>query len=120
MKKGLSNLSILVIGTIISGCSSIEKIREIKIPYKKSKDIQQTLTENKTIAISCNKGDINEYMAQGWTINKQETQEVVCSWKTKKAKKNCNIDRDKGCKITVPDKMGEQIIYYLEKTSSIK
>ncbi len=120
MKKGLTNLSILAVLTMIAACGSIDKIREIKIPNIKSRDIKQTLTENKTIAISCNKGDINEYIAQGWKIKRQESQEVVCSWKAKRAKRNCDIDKDKGCRITVPDKMGEQIIYYLEKTSSIK
>ena len=106
--------------TIVTGCSSLEKLKEIKIPNLKSSQIKQTVTENKTIAISCKKGDIQEYIDEGWVIKSQKSQEVVCSWKVKKAKKNCNIDKDKGCRITVPESMGEQIIYYLEKTSNIK
>ena len=106
--------------TFLSGCSSLQKLKEIKIPNLKSSQVKQTVTINKTIAISCQKGDIQEYIDEGWVIKNQKSQEVVCSWKAEKAKKNCNIDKDKGCKITVPDRIGEQIIYYLEKKSSIK
>ena len=120
MNKGLSKLGILMLMTIISGCSSLQKLKEIRIPNLKSSQIKQTVTVNKTIAISCEKGDIQEYIDEGWVIKSQKSQEVVCSWKSQKAKKNCDIDKDKGCKITVPDKRGEQIIYYLERTSSIK
>ena len=34
----------------------------------------------------------------------------ICS-----ATKNCDMEKDKGCKITKPDRIGEEKIYLLEK-----
>ena len=46
---------------------------------------------------------------------KEYSEEKVCSWKTIAASKDCDIEKDKGCKIVQPDKMGEERIYLLEK-----
>ena len=105
----------------MTGCEQLEKIKSIElgIPNLQRLELKKTITEKKSIAISCNKGDINTYIEEGWEIKDTKKQEVTCSWKTEKANKGCNINKDKGCKITVPDEIGEQIIYSLEKKTKI-
>ena len=102
---------------MLFGCSLIEKTEDFIMPKKGQ--TEKLLTEKKTVTISCERGDIKEYLEKGWKIIDTETKEIPCSWKTTKATKRCNIDRDKGCRITIPDKMGNQLRYILEKTSKV-
>ena len=67
------------------------------------------------IKFSCGEDGISEYLDDGWTIIKEDSQEKICTWKSVPAKKGCNMEKDKGCKITKPDKIGEEKIYLLEK-----
>ena len=67
------------------------------------------------IKFSCGKDGISEYLDEGWIILKEESREKICTWKSVPATKNCDMDKDKGCKITKPDKIGEEKIYLLEK-----
>ena len=67
------------------------------------------------IKFTCEKDGISEYLDDGWTILKKDFQEKICTWKSFPATKNCNMEKDKGCKITKPDKIGEEKIYLLEK-----
>ena len=103
MKKNITFTYICMILFLFSGC---------KTPEKK-------VTENENsieIIISCEE-DINleKYINDGWTITKEYSEEKVCSWKTIAASKDCDKEKDKGCKIVVPDKIGEEKIYLLEK-----
>ena len=36
------------------------------------------------------------------------------TWKSVPATKDCDMDKDKGCKITKPDKIGKETIYLLK------
>ena len=56
-----------------------------------------------------------ENLDDGWNILKEDSQEKICTWKSIPATKDCNMEKDKGCKITKPDKIGEEKIYLLEK-----
>ena len=38
----------------------------------------------------------------GWIIVEEYTEEKVCTWKSFPATEDCDIEKDKGCKITVP------------------
>ena len=67
------------------------------------------------IKFSCGEDDISEYLDDGWNILKEDSQEKICTWKSVPATKDCNMEKDKGCKITTPDKIGEEKIYLLEK-----
>ena len=67
------------------------------------------------IKFSCGEDGISEYLDDGWKILKEESQEKICTWKSFPATKGCNMEKDKGCKITQPDKIGEEKIYLLEK-----
>jgi len=67
------------------------------------------------IKFSCGKDGISRYLDDGWIILKEDSQEKICTWKSIPATKDCDMEKDKGCKITTPDKIGEEKIYLLEK-----
>ena len=67
------------------------------------------------IKFSCGEDNISEYLDDGWNIIKEDSQEKICTWKSVPATKDCNMEKDKGCKITKPDKIGSEKIYILEK-----
>ena len=67
------------------------------------------------IKFSCGEDGISEYLDDGWIILKEDLQEKICTWKSVPASKDCDMEKDKGCKITKPDKIGEEKIYLLEK-----
>ena len=67
------------------------------------------------IKFSCGEDGIKEYLDNGWNILKEDSQEKICTWKSVPATKDCDMENDKGCKITKPDKIGKEKIYLLEK-----
>ena len=67
------------------------------------------------VKFSCGENGISEYLDAGWIIVKENIQEKVCTWKSVPATKDCNMEKDKGCKVTKPDKIGEEKIYLIEK-----
>ncbi len=80
---------------------------------------EKKITENKNsieIIISCGEeSNLEKYINDGWKIKKEHSEEKVCSWKTIAASKDCDLEKDKGCKIVRPDKIGEERIYLLTK-----
>jgi len=78
---------------------------------------ENPISEKKRIEIkfSCGEDGISEYLDDGWEILKEDSQEKICTWKSVPATKDCNMEKDKGCKITQPDKIGEEKIYLLGK-----
>ena len=94
---------IFIILFLVSGC---------KTPEKKVTDKENSIE----IIISCGEdSNLEKYINDGWTIKKEYSEEKVCSWKTIAASKDCDLEKDKGCKIVQPDEMGEERIYLLEK-----
>jgi len=82
------------------------------------KNIEDYLNSEKKrmeIKFSCGEDGISEYLDDGWIILKEDSQEKICTWKSVPATKDCDMEKDKGCKITKPDKIGEEKIYFLEK-----
>ena len=79
--------------------------------------IQKSNQEKKRMELkfSCGDDGISEYLDNGWIILKEDSQEKICTWKSVPASKDCDIEKDKGCKITKPDKIGEEKIYLFEK-----
>ena len=108
---------ILLISIFISSCNTSIK-KEYPINNKEENILEKTISEKKRIEIkfSCGKNDISEYLDEGWIILKEESQEKICTWKSIPATKDCDMEKDKGCKITKPDKIGEEKIYLLEKS----
>ena len=107
---------ILLIGIFLSSCKS-----SINKEYPKN-NLEENINEKnnsdkKTMEIkfSCGEGDISEYLDKGWIILKENSQEKICTWKSVPATKDCDMEKDKGCKITKPDKIGVEKIYLLEK-----
>ena len=80
-----------------------------------SNDINNSKKKRMEIKFSCGEDGISEYLDDGWIILKKDTQEKICTWKSVPVSKDCNMEKDKGCKITKPDKIGEEKIYLLEK-----
>ena len=71
--------------------------------------------ERMEIKFSCGDEGIAKYLDDGWNIIKEDSQEKICTWKSVPATKDCDMDKDKGCKLTKTDKIGEEKIYLLEK-----
>ncbi len=113
----LSTYSLIVLTAFLSSCGLVEKAEEILLP--KEGEVEKSVTEQKTLILSCGKGNIKEHLEEGWSVVNSEELEVPCTWKTKKSRRGCNLELDKGCKITVPDKMGVEIRYLLEKKSNL-
>ena len=103
--KGYKNITyIFVIFFLISGCKTVQ-------PDKKT-DKDNSIE----IIVSCGEdSNLEKYINEGWTIKQEYSEEKVCSWKTVAASKDCDLEKDKGCKIVVPDNIGEEKFYLLEK-----
>ena len=67
------------------------------------------------VKYSCEEDEISEFLNDGWIIVEEYSEEKICTWKSFPATKNCDMEKDKGCKITIPDKIGEEKVYLLEK-----
>ena len=102
--KEYKNLTyIFIIFFLIGGC---------KTPEKKVNEEEKSIE----IIVSCGEdSNLKKYIDDGWIIKKEYSDEKVCSWKTVAASKDCDLEKDKGCKIVEPDKIGEERIYLLEK-----
>ena len=111
-------LQIILITIFLSSCRApINKEYPLKNLEKNIKENPYPYPEKKRMEIkfSCGEDGISEYLDDGWNILKEESQEKICTWKSVPATKDCNMEKDKGCKITMPDKIGEEKIYLLEK-----
>ena len=113
----IKNFSQIILITIfLSSCrTSINKENQRKNLEKNINDISSSEKKIMEIKFSCGDDSISEYLDDGWKIIKEDSQEKICTWKSVPATKDCNMEKDKGCKITKPDKIGEEKIYLLEK-----
>ena len=107
---------IIIFAIFLSSCrSSINEEYPTENSEKIFNKISNTEKKRMEIKFSCEEDGISEYLNDGWKIIKEESQEKVCTWKSVPATNDCNMEKDKGCKITKPDKIGEEKIYLLEK-----
>ena len=116
MKRIKRFSQILLITLVLSSCkTSMEK--EYPIINSEENINQNNNSEKKRMVIkfSCGEDGISEYLEDGWIILKEDSQEKICTWQSIPASKDCDMEKDKGCKITKPDKIGEEKIYLLEK-----
>ena len=105
----------ITITIFVSGCAFIKQTEEKLFKT----NVNKSITEKKSLTISCDNGNINTYIKEGWRIINKQERDITCTWKSKPSKPNCNIRKDKGCLITVPDKIGVEVIYTIEKESTI-
>ena len=112
--KNFSQITLITI--LLSSCrTSINKENPIRNLEKNVENYLNSEKKRMEIKFSCGEDGISEYLDDGWNILKEESQEKICTWKSVPATKDCNMEKDKGCKITKPDKIGEEKIYLLEK-----
>jgi len=116
MKRVRHFSKILLIAVFISACSSSIN-KEYPIIDSEENINENTNSQKKTMEIkfSCGENNISEYLDNGWSILREYSQEKICTWKSVPATKDCDMEKDKGCKITKPDKIGEEKIYLLTK-----
>ena len=109
-------LKIILISIFLSSCrTSINKENQPKNFEENTNEISSSEKKRMEIKFSCGEDGISEFLDDGWKILKEDSQEKICTWKSVPATKDCNMEKDKGCKITTPDKIGEEKIYLLEK-----
>ncbi|MBO8241768.1 alpha-2-macroglobulin [Prochlorococcus marinus XMU1410] len=107
---------IILIVIFLSSCrTSTNKEYPINNFEKNIEEKPNSEKKRMEIKFSCGEDGISEYLDDGWKILKEDSQEKICTWKSVPATKECNMEKDKGCKITQPDKIGEEKIYFLEK-----
>ena len=108
-------LIILIAIFLISCKTSTNKKNPINNLEKNNEENTKSEKKRMEIKFSCGEDGISEYLDDGWNIIREDSQEKICTWKSVPATKDCNMEKDKGCKITQPDKIGEEKIYLLEK-----
>ena len=107
---------ILLILFFLSSCkTSINKEYPLKNLEKNINENRNSEKKSMEIRFSCEEDGISEYLDDGWKILKEDFQEKICTWKSFPATNDCDMDKDKGCKITKPDKIGNEKTYILEK-----
>ena len=116
MKKIKQLSQIFIITIFLSSCSSSINKGSPTNNLEENNNLN-TNAEKKTMEIkfSCGEDGISKYLDEGWIILKKDSQEKICTWKSVPATKDCDMEKDKGCKITKPDRIGEETIYLLEK-----
>ena len=115
--KIIKQFPLIILFTIfLSSCkTSINKEYPINNLEKNINANPNSEKKRMEIKFSCGENGISEYIEDGWKILKEDSKEKICTWKSVPATKNCNMEKDKGCKVTKPDKIGEEKIYLLEK-----
>ena len=116
MKKIKEFSQIFLVLIFLTSCrSSINK--DLPLIKNEADIIPKNNHEKKRMELkfSCGDDGISKYLDNGWINLKEDSQEKICTWKSVPASKDCNMEKDKGCKITKPDKIGKEKIYLLEK-----
>jgi len=116
MKK-IKKISLLLLITLFLSSCKPSIINEYPVIDSDENIDNKNNSEKKRMEIkfSCGDDGISEYLDEGWVILEEDSQEKICTWKSFPATKDCDMEKDKGCKITKPDKIGEERIYLLEK-----
>ena len=115
-KNYLKAINIFFIIIFLSSCNGALNLNGPKNNNDQLINSDKSNLNNKLkIKISCDEESIEKYLKDGWKIKEKESREKVCSWKYIPANDTCDIEKDKGCKIIKPDRLGNETIYLLEK-----
>ena len=110
----LTRLFLLLI--FLTSCkTTVNKEDSIKGSKEKKSEQLVGAKSKMEVRYSCGEDGISEFINNGWVILEEYTEEKICTWKSLPATKDCDMEKDKGCKITIPDKLGEEKVYILEK-----
>ena len=107
---------IFLIAIFLSSCKT--SVNENNLTPNSEDNLNENINSEKRrmeIKFSCGEDGISEYLDDGWIILKEDSIEKICTWKSVPATKDCDMEKDKGCKVTKPDKIGEEKTYLLEK-----
>ena len=117
MKNLIKFTKLFLLIIFLTSCeTSVNK--ETTIKNSEEQKNEEIITKSKMeITVSCGEGGISEFINDGWIIVEEYSEEKICSWKSFPASKDCDMEKDKGCKITKPDKIGEEKTFILEKNS---
>ena len=115
MNKRLKFIYLICILISLSSCGTLIKKDHLIDESANDNEKLNPKKERIEIRFSCGEDNIANFTDDGWTIVEQYTEEKICTWKSSPATKDCDMERDKGCKITKPDKIGEERIYLLER-----
>ena len=116
MKNSIKITQLFLLLIFLTSCKSTANKQDLIIDSEVQKSQQTKLSKRKMeVRYSCGEEGLSDFLNDGWIISKEYTKEKICTWKSFPATKDCNMEKDKGCKITTPDKIGEEKIYLLEK-----
>ena len=116
MKTFIKLTKLLLILIFLTSCKKTFNQGDLINDQQDQKDEQLNKVKNKKeVRFSCGEDGISEYLNNGWVVVEEYTEEKICGWKSIAASKDCDMEKDKGCKITIPDKIGKEKIYLLEK-----
>ena len=116
MNKLIKITQALVMVFLLSSCENlINKIKPIVTPEEVINEETNSKKERIEKRFSCGEDGVSKYIDEGWVIVEEFSEEKICSWKSYPASKRCDMEKDKGCKLTKPDKIGEEKIYILER-----
>ena len=116
MNNSLKLTKLLLLLIFLTSCKASENKEEVirNSEVQRSEKIKAVKSKME-VRYSCGEDGISEFLNDGWIISEEYTEEKICTWKSFPATKDCDMEKDKGCKITTPDKIGEEKVYLLEK-----
>ena len=116
MKNSIKLFQLFSLLIFLTSCKSTDNNQDLR-KDSEDKNIQQInkVKSKMEVRYSCGENGISEFLNEGWIIVEEFSEEKICTWKSFPATKDCDMEKDKGCKITKPDKIGEEKIYILEK-----
>ncbi len=116
MKNFIKLTQLFIVLIFLNSCKATINKEELKKDSKTQNSEQLNIEKNKMeVRFSCGKEGISKFLNDGWIIVEEYSEEKICTWKSFPATKGCDMEKDKGCKITTPDKIGEEKVYLLEK-----
>ena len=116
MKNSIKFTQLFLLIIFLTSCKSTVNKEDLIKDYEDQKKTQIKIEKSKMeVRYSCGEDGISEFLNDGWIISEEYTEEKICTWKSFPATKDCDMEKDKGCKITTPDKIGEEKVYLLEK-----
>jgi len=116
MKNTIKISQLLLLLIFLTSCKSITNKQELLKDSIEQKSQQKNISKSKMeVRYSCGEDGISDFLNEGWIITEKYSEEKICTWKSFPATKDCDMEKDKGCKITTPDKIGEEKVYLLEK-----
>ena len=116
MKNLIKITQLFFLLIFLTSCKrTLNKDAIIKDSREQNSETINTVKSKMEVRFSCGEDGISEFLNDGWIIIEEYSKEKICTWKSVSATKDCNMEKDKGCKITIPDEIGQEKIYLLER-----